>query len=1118
MKSTKLNSKNLQIILALLIICIGIYFFFFKSTTTKINLDADESTELKPQKYLDSKAIITLEHDETPQNLELSASKGDVKRIKELLKSGLDADTVNQYGYTALMSAANYNKLEAAKILVEAGANLNKKQTSGATGYTPLMWAVMSGKGDVVKYLLDKGAEIDVKDKRFGETALLLSSYNYNPEATKLLLDNGADFKLSADNKISPLQVASSRGFHKTVKLLLDAGADVNYVSNDRSVLMSGIESEDQETVRLLIEAGADVNYINNLASYPLADAIYYGNLDTVKLLVENGADVNLTNEHQFTPLIAACNRGYFDIARYLINNGANVNVVSRKNISPLGEAIDANELKFVQLLIERGANINVKDSRQMTPLFNAVSNNDFELLKLLVENGADVNAVSKYGTLIGRALVKKTDVKILNFLLDSGSDFNKKSQSGKSGLDLLVFASNQQKELLLKRGVIQVENCFLKHKNSYVFNDEFLVYCIEVGNTETFIKLFNFIKEQKLIDQISVRELKKLSFKQSNNKIYAYLDKFDSTKFTLDVRDVVKMDAPALLKHSINPHFISDIKTKREVAWSLFMKSLGPNLMEVLPKIIENLDKNKALYEVIKLQDMAALKFLVNKGADINWNNGGNSYPAIIYAMKELKERKILDYIFSLGPDFNVGGRRFRNALQAAGEYQNYYAFKKIRESGQEVTLNIESNFNSIRNGQPAYYEMYNYYQSLGCNYTQKATLYLAKHIVLHKSNNEEELKEFLQSESSKSIQEYILNELVPNFFTDKHFSEKKANVFRDYFIPNGYRFPINSDPLLRNLGNSGECLNYLFDNNIGSKSAGFIKAKDKNFAPFLYLMVKEKTSFALSLKSLKQVLVHAVRQGDVDIVKYLRSQFPDHVSDLSVVKSIIYLNNFKYYLSIKSQYSEVFDIHENELVYTSIKSSNLKVLNDLINKENIEEFTKMKVLIKDEKGNFKQVKELRSPLMFAVESQKMEVVKFLLNKGANINGVTDTRETAYTLACKNGFLEIMELLSKYGANIQIKMRYPDSPWIVAMDEYKGLEIIKSLFKHGLSKDISDFRGNNPLHIAFMKDKPKIAKYLLEIGISYLKANDDGKIAEELVKVKGKCERVLKEFKNKKG
>ena len=91
----------------------------------------------------------------------------------------------------------------------------------------------------------------------------------------------------------------------------------------------------------------------------------------------------------------------------------------------------------------------------------------------------------------------------------------------------------------------------------------------------------------------------------------------------------------------------------------------------------------------------------------------------------------------------------------------------------------------------------------------------------------------------------------------------------------------------------------------------------------------------------------------------------------------------------------------------------------------------------------------------MFAVESQKMEVVKFLLNKGANINGVTDTRETAYTLACKNGFLEIMELLSKYGANIQIKMRYPDSPWIVAMDEYKGLEIIKSLFKHGLSKDI---------------------------------------------------------------
>jgi ankyrin repeat protein len=124
----------------------------------------------------------------------------DLDVIKVLLKNGADINASNNYGYTALMKAADSDKTEAVRLLLENGGDAGGYSN---WGLTVLMYAMDSSPNlEIVALLLDNGADpnapfLNLNDPSYGSTVLMWAAKNLNSEAISLLLDKGADAKMT---------------------------------------------------------------------------------------------------------------------------------------------------------------------------------------------------------------------------------------------------------------------------------------------------------------------------------------------------------------------------------------------------------------------------------------------------------------------------------------------------------------------------------------------------------------------------------------------------------------------------------------------------------------------------------------------------------------------------------------------------------------------------------------------------------------------------------------------------------------------------------------------------------------------------------------------------------
>jgi ankyrin repeat protein len=94
---------------------------------------------------------------------------GDVKSIEQHIKAGTDLNLAEpSVGSSPLITAAVFGKVEAAKLLVAAGANVNFQNKQGST---PLHCAAFLCHKEIVQILLDHGADKDIRNN-YGSTAL----------------------------------------------------------------------------------------------------------------------------------------------------------------------------------------------------------------------------------------------------------------------------------------------------------------------------------------------------------------------------------------------------------------------------------------------------------------------------------------------------------------------------------------------------------------------------------------------------------------------------------------------------------------------------------------------------------------------------------------------------------------------------------------------------------------------------------------------------------------------------------------------------------------------------------------------------------------------------------
>src|SRR2546428_5871605 len=106
----------------------------------------------------------------------------------------------------------------------------------------------------------------------------------------------------------TPLMLAAAFGSLEATKLLIDAGADVKAVSASGTTALH-LCAGDIRKVRLLVEHGAGINVRSQMGRTPLLVAAYTnGASETVKLLLSKGSDPNTADATGITPLIAAAN------------------------------------------------------------------------------------------------------------------------------------------------------------------------------------------------------------------------------------------------------------------------------------------------------------------------------------------------------------------------------------------------------------------------------------------------------------------------------------------------------------------------------------------------------------------------------------------------------------------------------------------------------------------------------------------------------------------------------------------------------------------------------------------------------------------------------------------
>jgi len=124
--------------------------------------------------------------------------------------------SLSKGGNSPLMMAAWKGHVEVARLLMDRGAEVDKKSQGGST---PLKAAAQMGHVEVARLLLDRGANHMAKNQ-YGSTPLMEAATMGHVEVARLLIVRGAEVEATDKTGKTPLMIARERGFQDMVTLL----------------------------------------------------------------------------------------------------------------------------------------------------------------------------------------------------------------------------------------------------------------------------------------------------------------------------------------------------------------------------------------------------------------------------------------------------------------------------------------------------------------------------------------------------------------------------------------------------------------------------------------------------------------------------------------------------------------------------------------------------------------------------------------------------------------------------------------------------------------------------------------------------------------------------------
>jgi ankyrin repeat protein len=351
--------------------------------------------------------------------LHLAAASGSADAVNVLLQHGVPVDPVDDAsGRTPLMFAAGDHRLEAMKALLAGGAD--PSLTSAVVDYVA---RAREDAADARRRATILAAEKAAAAEAAGQTAEVATSGAVKDPAAELKGDDqpppdarpgrSADVAPPANVKdAAPVPGSADKGKADADAEEDAAGAkaapakkeepkplsyaDLVGKQGGMTALHYAAREGDVDAVRLLLDAGADVNEVTaGDHSSPLLVAAINGNYDLAMMLLDRGADPNLTSDANAGPLFATLNNRWAPKALY-----------------PQPTAFKQQKtsyLDLMQALLDKGAEVNIRLSKHLwytsynfdllgvdfggaTPFWRAAYATDVDAMKLLVAHGADPN------------------------------------------------------------------------------------------------------------------------------------------------------------------------------------------------------------------------------------------------------------------------------------------------------------------------------------------------------------------------------------------------------------------------------------------------------------------------------------------------------------------------------------------------------------------------------------------------------------------------------------------------------------------------------------------------------------------------------------------------------
>jgi|GEM_PF-2445749 len=1027
-----------------------------------------------------------------------------------LIESGASIErSYDQFGKSLLMLACQMGTEEMVEYLMNSRSSHKKWiqreiNRVNEKNETALMYACLRGNYDIVKCLVDHQADVRIKSKYNG-TALNYAVQGSNDKIVEFLLCHTTYYSIDTRGKYGETEMitACKNNHFNMVKSLVEAGAKIDEKDyQGYTGLLWACENENHEMIRFLIGKGANIHICNDYGYNALVLLCKNDkNLESIELLLENGIDLeHRTKKDGHTALTYSCHHRQYKISKYLINHGVDINCYDWKRSTPFMISLHNKDYKFSEYLLKCGANLFSFDHKNVSALSYCILSNCNELLDFIISNYLIYNKLSIYNYDELMHAIKMDNYRMIKYLLDHGVNINYKSEEVREARSKLL------KEILSEKEDLTMFN-YLLRQGLKLTGEDHVIFSESIFGNHYDENYEEFMGRSKYLIEHDITFFIKNDDYRNHILLYAFnYNLYDVVKQLIDygmdikkeleggrsIIQVLSSQDGGLSRNSRNEKFVETMKYIFSYNKSTFSKEDYIDLIERFTQIgevelvkflcgkIENLNKviNDIflLHTACKVNSYELVQWLIENGADINLKSKSESrypYQSPLEIACHHNNTDIITLLITSHANLHEPFTKGSSILEVAFQNKNLEVIQCLVEYGGEDGEDSEDSGVGL--------------DAMITSSSSRCQLYLKK--------RETATIEWLDFKTM----DYLLHHGMS-------IDQRNSEGYTALMIASIHNQLDVVNYLMAHGANA-----YLMDNR-GMNSVA-LACENNNFEIVKYFMnheEKKKSQEGTNASASKEERKVSKTSGDDDNEQEGITKIKNRSSDIQTMNKIKPYSALQvafdhHYYGIAEYLIEHGGDLKEELDPSKIYSiDNLKgekvssTIIDFLKKKN--EFTALKKNISNKNNNKNNLNEV---LLEACLKENMDMIRTFLHQQLlknsqdfNINSRDKYGRTALSIAVGKRNLEMVKLLVENGADVNIFNRNKYTPLMTSCRN-GSLSIVKYLIAHGSDYRIVNQFGESAAHIAYHYENFEIVQYLIDHGFDI---NSPGKYGTSLL------------------